>query len=169
MGRGHFLVNRGLSQAEAGCGRIRHPMRRTVLLLVALVALAGCREVRVNQVRSGTTPVLGPNQVVVVRDRRSLDATGVTAPVNFSREFGVVLLMGPHHESGYTQLIESIRANADRVRVVAFERAPLDGGAPVAAYRTYTIFIVPNIAYRPGSMVDVVTPSGEPIAATILR
>lgn len=144
-------------------------MRRTLLLLVALVALAGCREVRVNQVRSGTTPVLGPTQVVIVRDRRSIDALGISAPLNFSREFGVVLLMGPHRESGYTQLIESIRANADRVRVVAFERAPLDGGEPVPAYRTFTIWIVPNVAYRPGSNVDVVTPSGEPIAATVLR
>lgn len=144
-------------------------MRRTVLLLVALVALAGCREVRVNQVRSGTTPVLGPNQVAIVRDRRSIEALGISAPLNFKREFGVVLLMGPHRESGYTQLIESIRANADRVRVVAFERAPLDGGEPVAAYRTYTIWIVPNVAYRSGSNVDVVTPSGEPIAATVLR
>ena len=144
-------------------------MRRTVLLLVALVALAGCREVRVNQVRSGTTPVLGPNQVAIVRDRRSIEALGISAPLNFKREFGVVLLMGPHRESGYTQLIESIRANADRVRVVAFERAPLDGGEPVAPYRTYTIWIVPNVAYRSGSNVDVVTPSGEPIAATVLR
>ena len=90
-------------------------------------------------------------------------------PVNFRREFAVVLLMGPHRESGYTQIVESIRANADRVRVVAFEKAPLDGGEPVAAYRTYTILVVPNIAYRPGSNVDVVTPSGEPIAATVLR
>lgn len=144
-------------------------MRRIVLLLVALVALAGCREVRVNQVKTGTTPVLGPDQIVIVRDRRALDALDIAVPVNFKREFAVVLLMGPHRSSGYTQLIESIRANADRVRVVAFERAPLDGGEPVAPYRTYTVWIVPNIAYRPGSNVDVVTPSGEPIAATVLK
>jgi hypothetical protein len=67
------------------------------------------------------------------------------------------------------QLIESIRANADRVRIVAFERAPLDGGEPTSPYRTYTMWLVPNIAYRPGSNVDVVTPSGESIAATTLR
>lgn len=144
-------------------------MRRIVLLFVALLALTGCREVRVNQVRSGATPVLGPNQVVIVRDRRVLDGLGISAEVNFKREFAVVLLMGPHRESGWTQLVESIRANADRVRVVAFERAPFDGGEPVPPYRTYTIWIVPNIAYRPGSNVDVVTPSGEPIAATVLR
>ena len=112
---------------------------------------------------------MGANQVVIVRDRRSIDALGISAPLNFKREFGVVLLMGPHRESGFTQLIESIRANADRVRVVAFERAPLDGGEPVPPYRTYTIWIVPNVAYRSGSNVDVVTPSGEPIAATTLR
>ena len=41
--------------------------------------------------------------------------------------------MGPHRESGYVQIIESIRANADRVRIVAFERAPLDGGEPARA------------------------------------
>ena len=144
-------------------------MRRIVLLLVALVALAGCREVRVNQVQTGTTHVLGPNQIVIIRDRHALDALDIAVPVNFKREFAVVLLMGPHRASGYTQLVESIRANADRVRVVAFERAPLDGGEPVAPYRTYTVWIVPNIAYRPGSNVDVVTPSGEPIAATVLK
>lgn len=147
----------------------RHPMRRIVLLLVALVALAGCREVRVNQVRTGTTRVLGPNQILVVRDRRVLEGLDIAVPVNFRREFAVVLLMGPHRESGYAQLIESIRANADRIRVVAFEKAPLDGGEPVPPYRTYTIFIVPNVAYQAGSNVDVVTPSGEPIAATVLR
>ena len=142
---------------------------RRIAVLVAALALAGCREVRVNQVLSGTTTILGSNQVVIVRDRRALDALGINAPINFKREFGVALLMGPHRESGYTQLIESIRANADRVRVVAFERAPLDGGVPVGPYRTFTLWIVPNIAYRPGSNVDVVTPSGEPIAATVLR
>jgi hypothetical protein len=144
-------------------------MRRIVLLLVAVLALAGCREVRVNQVRSGTTTVLGPPQVLVLRDRRALEALGVPVEVNFKREFAVLLLMGPHRESGWTQLVESIRANADRVRVVAFERAPFDGGEPVPPYRTYTIWLVPNIAYRSGSNVDVVTPSGEPIAATVLR
>jgi hypothetical protein len=144
-------------------------MRRIALLVGAVLVLAGCREVRVNQVRSGTTPVLGTNQVAIVRDERALEALGISAPVNFKREFGVVLLMGPHRNTGYTQLVESIRANVDRVRVVAFERAPLDGGEPTAPYRTFTIWIVPNIAYRPGSRVDVVTPSGEPIAATVLR
>jgi hypothetical protein len=144
-------------------------MRRVLLVLVAFVALAGCREVRVNQIRTGTTSAAGPTQVAVVRDKRSLEALGISSAVDFRKEFAVILLMGPHRESGYAQIIESIRANADRVRIVAFERAPIDGGEPVPAYRTYTMWYVPNIAYRSGSHVDVVTPSGEPITATTLR
>jgi hypothetical protein len=144
-------------------------MRRLLVFLVAFVVLTGCREVRVNQVRSGTTTVAGPTQVVVVRDKRTLDELGISAEANFRHEFIVALLMGPHRETGYTQLIESIRANADRVRIVAFERAPIDGGEPTAPYRTYTVWVVPNIAYRPGSHVDVVTPSDESIAETVLR
>ena len=144
-------------------------MRRLLVLLVALVALAGCREVRVNQVRTGTTALTGPNQVFVIRDRKGTDALGLPYAADFRHEFVVALLMGPHRETGYVQLIESIRANADRVQIVAFERAPLDGGEPTAPYRTYTMWLVPNIAYRPGSNVDVVTPSGESIATTTLR
>ena len=144
-------------------------MRRVVLVLVAMDALAGCREVRVNQVRTGTTTVAGPNQVVVVRDKHGLDILGLTATVNFRKEFAVILLMGPHRETGYVQITEDIRANADRIRVVAFEKAPIDGGEPSPAYRTYTMWYVPNIAYRLGSHVDVVTPSGDPITATTLR
>jgi hypothetical protein len=144
-------------------------MRRVVLVLVAMVALAGCREVRVNQVRTGTTTAAGPTQVVVVRDKHGLDILGLSATVNFRKEFAVILLMGPHRETGYVQITEDIRANADRVRIVAFEKAPIDGGEPAPAYRTYTLWYVPNIAYRPGSHVDVVTPSGEPITATTLR
>jgi hypothetical protein len=144
-------------------------MRRVVLVLVAMVALAGCREVRVNQVRTGTTTVAGPNQVVVVRDKHGLDILGLTATVNLRKEFAVILLMGPHRETGYVQITEDIRANADRIRVVAFEKAPIDGGEPSPAYRTYTMWYVPNIAYRLGSHVDVVTPSGDPITATTLR
>lgn len=144
-------------------------MQRVVLVLVALVALVGCREVRVNQVRTGSTAVAGATQVVVVRDKRTLEALGLSADVNFRKEFAVILLMGPHRETGYAQIIESIRANADRVRIVAFERAPIDGGEPTAPYRTYTIWYVPNIVYRVGSVVDVVTPSGDPIAATTLK
>jgi hypothetical protein len=144
-------------------------MRRVLLVLVAFVALAGCREVRVNQVRTGTTTSAGPTQVVVVRDKRGLDILGISAAVNFRKEFAVILLMGPHHATGFVEITEDIRANADRVRIVAFEKAPIDGGEPTAAYRTYTMWYVPNIAYRPGSHVDVVTPSGEPITATTLR
>ncbi|HYW53300.1 MAG TPA: hypothetical protein VE826_04970 [Dongiaceae bacterium] len=145
-------------------------MRRVLAALAAAVVLAGCREVRVNQVRSGTTPVVGPREVVVVRDRRALESLGVSVPVDFRHEFAVVLLMGPHKETGWSQIVESIRANTDRVRVVAFERAPLDGGQPAPKeYRTYTIWIVPNAVYRPGSRVEVVAPSGESVASTTLK
>src|SRR5258708_5500647 len=105
-------------------------MRRVVLVLVAFVALAGCREVRVNQIRTGNTAAPGTTQVAVVRDKRSLEALGISSAVDFRKEFAVVLLMGPHRESGFAQIIESIRANADRVRIVAFERPPIDGGEP---------------------------------------
>ncbi len=145
-------------------------MRRVLAALLMAVVLAGCREVRVNQRRTGTTPVTGGREVAVVRDRRALDSLGVAVTVDFRHEFAVVLLMGPHKETGWTQIIESIRANTDRIRVVAFERAPLDGGEPAAKeYRTYTIWIVPNAVYRAGARVEVVSPSGEPIAATTLR
>jgi hypothetical protein len=145
-------------------------MRRVLAALLTAVVLAGCREVRVNQIRTGTTPVVGGREVAVVRDRRALDSLGVAVPVDFRHEFAVVLLMGPHKETGWTQIIESIRANTDRIRVVAFERAPLDGGEPSPKeYRTYTIWIVPNAVYRAGERVLVVSPSGETIASTTLR
>jgi hypothetical protein len=145
-------------------------MRRIVAALMLAVVLAGCREVRVNQVRSGTTAVLGGREVVVVRDRRALESFGVSAPLDFRKEFAVVLLMGPHKETGYSQIVESIRANSDRVRIVAFERAPLDGGEPAPKeYRTYTIWIVPNAVYRSGARVEVVSPSGDAVASTTLR
>jgi hypothetical protein len=77
--------------------------------------------------------------------------------------------MGPHAQSGYRQVVESIRANADRVRIVAFENAPADGGEPTAEYRTYTLWIVPNSVYRQGSVIDVVTPEGTAVASTVLK
>jgi hypothetical protein len=144
-------------------------MRRLLVALVLAVGLTGCREVRVNQQGSGTTPVAGRPEVVVVRDKRTLEALGIARSVDFRHEFAVVLLMGPHRATGWTQITESIRANSDRVRIVAFERAPLDGGEPSPEYRTYTIWVVPNVVYRPGAHVDVVSPSGEPIASTTLR
>ena len=145
-------------------------MRRVLAALAMAVVLAGCREVRVNQVRSGTTPVVGPREVVVVRDRHTLEALGIAAQPDFRHEFAVVLLMGPHKETGWSQIVESIRANTDRVRIVAFERAPLDGGEPAPKeYRTYTIWIVPNAVYRSGAHVDVVSPSGDAVASTTLR
>jgi hypothetical protein len=88
--------------------------------------------------------------------------------VHFRREFGIVLLMGPHNRSDYKQIVESIRANDQRVRVVAFEQEPADGGEPSPSYRTYTLWIVPNKVYRRGVRVDVVTPSDSPIATTFL-
>jgi hypothetical protein len=131
--------------------------------------LAGCREVRVQTLAQGTTTNLdGGNQIIVVRDTPSLERLGIRAPVRFRSEFGVVLLMGPHDRSGYRQIIESIRANPDGVRVVAFEEAPASGGEPSARYRTYTLWIVPNSVYRRGIHVVVVTPSDEPLAETTL-
>ena len=145
-------------------------MRRVLAALLMAVVLAGCREVRVNTVRSGTTPVVGPREVVVIRDRRALESVGIALQADFRHEFVVVLLMGPHKETGWSQIVESIRANTDRVRIVAFERAPLDGGEPAPReYRTYTVWIVPNAVYQPGSHIDVVSPSGEAIASTTLR
>jgi len=143
--------------------------RRLPIALALLVALSGCREVRVKTYAQGTTTVPGVNAIVVIRDRHGLEALGIRAPVRFKHEFGVVLVMGPHEQTGWAQLIESIRANDRRVRIVAFERAPADGGEPSIPYRTYTLWIVPNSVYRSGSTIDVVTPEGEPVATTQLR
>ena len=136
--------------------------------LAALVLLVGCREVRVQTLAQGTTTVPGGNQILVVRDPADLAKLGIHAPVHFRGEFGVILMMGPHIRTGYKQIIESIRANDQRVRVVAFEAAPADGGEPSTGYRTYTLWIVPNSVYRRGVGVEVVTPSDQPIAATYL-
>jgi hypothetical protein len=145
-------------------------MRRVLAALVTAVVLAGCREVRYNTVRTGTTPVVGPREIVVARDRRTLESVGVAISADYRHEFAVVLLMGPHKETGWTQIIESIRPNTDRIRIVAFERPALDGGQPAPKeYRTFTVWLVPNVAYRSGSRVDVVSPSGESIASTTLK
>jgi len=136
--------------------------------LLALVLMTGCREVRVQTLRQGTTTVAGSNEISVVRDSPSLDRLGIHAPVRYRNEFGVVLLMGPHDRSGYKQIIESIRANPDGVRVVAFEQAPADGGEPSDRYRTFTLWIVPNAVYRRGIKVEVVTPGNTPVATTTL-
>jgi len=136
--------------------------------VVLLLALAGCREVRVKTYAQGSAAA-GGNAIVVVRDQRTLEGLGIRAPVRFAHEFGVVLLMGPHRETGWHQVIESIRANTDRVRIVAFETAPIAGGEPSREYRTYTLWIVPNRVYRRGSHLEVVTPSDSPIASTTLR
>ena len=137
-------------------------------LALGLLLLAGCREIRVRTLAEGTTTVLGGNQILIVRDAVELSKLGIHAPVHFKSEFGVVLLMGPHERTGYNQIVESIRANEQRVRVVAFEQPPANGGEPSPQYRTYTLWIVPNNVYRRGVRVEVVTPSDEPIASTYL-
>ena len=156
--------------AGVSSGRPRNvgPMRRLLAIAGIVLALSGCREVRVKTYTQGTTTVLGPPQVLIVRNAHDLEELGIKAPIRFNHEFGVVLLMGPHKDSGYRQVIESIRANANRVRVVAFEKEPLDP-EPTREYRTYTIWIVPNAVYRSGSIVDVVTPSGDAVTTTTLR
>jgi len=144
-------------------------MNRLAALAVLGLLLAGCREVRVKTYSTGTTSVSGGNQIAVVRNGHDLGELGIRAPVRFNHEFGVLLVMGPHTDTGWRQVIESIRANDQRVRIVAYERAPADGGEPVAPYRTYTLWIIPNSVYRIGSVLDVVTPGGEPVASTVLR
>ncbi|HEY9084990.1 MAG TPA: hypothetical protein VIN40_03500 [Candidatus Tyrphobacter sp.] len=136
--------------------------------LVALLLLMGCREVRVKTYAVGMTTVPGGNQIVVVRDAGGLQRLGIRAPIHFRGEFGVVLLMGPHDRTGYRQIVESIGANDARVRVVAFEEAPPNGGEPTNAYRTFTLWIIPNTVYRRGIRVEVVTPADAPIADTVL-
>ena len=144
-------------------------MNRGLAAILAILMLAGCREVRVKTYAQGTSNAPGSNAVIVVRDRAGLEELGIKAPVRFNHEFGVVLLLGPHREVGWRQVIESIRANTSRVQVVAFEVAPVAGADPAPPYRTYTLWIVPISVYRRGSHIDVVTPSDEPLASTVLR
>jgi len=144
-------------------------MWRSVVLVALVALLAGCREVRVKTEAHGTTTVPGGNQIAIVRDGSQLEAFGIKAPVKFNHEFGVVLIMGPHKTTGWRQVIESIRANDERVRIVAFEAPPADGGESTREYRTYTLWIVPLTVFRLGSVLDVVTPSGDPIASTVLK
>ncbi len=144
-------------------------MKRIAAFAALAFLLVGCREVRVKTYRQGTTTMPGGNQIAVVRNRHDLEAFGIKAPVRFNHEFGVLLVMGPHTDSGWHQTIESIRANNERVQIVAFERAPADGGIPGESYRTYTLWVVPNSVYRSRSILDVVTPEGEAVASTVLR
>jgi len=95
-------------------------VKKLWVLAALLVLVTGCRDVRVKTMRTGTTTVPGGNEITVIRDFRGLERLGIKAPVRFKNEFAVVLLMGPHERSGYRQIIESIRANNNRVRVVAF-------------------------------------------------
>ncbi len=144
-------------------------MRRLAAIAALVVLATGCREVRVRTESQGATVIPGGNTIAIVRTRRDLENLGVKAPVRFNHEFGVILIMGPHTATGWRQVIESIRANEQRVRIVAFERAPTTGGEPTPEYHTYTLWIVPNSVYRVGSVIDVVTPDGAPIASTVLR
>jgi hypothetical protein len=144
-------------------------MRRLTALCALVLLLTGCREVRVKAYRQGTSATAGGNQIVVVRNLHELEGFGIRAPVRFNHEFGVLLLMGPHRETGWHQTIESIRANVERIRIVAFERGPADGGEPSEPYRTYTLWIVPNSVYRVGSSLDVVSPEGDALATTTLK
>jgi hypothetical protein len=142
--------------------------RKRLLALAGLLLLVACRDVRVQTLKTGTTPVLGGNEIAVIRDTPSLERLGIHAPVRFRNEFAVILLMGPHDRTGYRQIIESIRANPGGVRVVAFEQPPASGGEPSDKYRTFTLWIVPNSVYRKGIKVEVVTPGDEPLASTTL-
>jgi len=98
-----------------------------------------------------------------VRDAATLEKLGIKAPVHFRNEFAVVLLLGPHTQTGFRQIVEYLTANADRARVVCFEEQPIDGGEPSRPYRTYSLWIVPNSAYRRGYRLEVVTPSNQPV------
>jgi hypothetical protein len=149
---------------------VRSGLLRGLAFLMIAPAFVGCREVRVKDFKAGTTVVPGRNQVVILSDPHDVQLLGIHAPeVNFKHEFGVALLMGPHRETGWRQVIESIRANEQRVRIVAYENQRVDGGEPTAEYRTYTLWIVPRLVYRAGSLVEVVTPSGDIVAGTRLR
>lgn len=143
-------------------------MKGRLWAVAALLLLMGCREVRVKTYAVGTTTVLGGNEIVIVRNAGDLQPLGIHEPIHFRGEFGVVLLMGPHDRTGYRQIVESIDANATRVRVVAFEEAPANGGDPTPAYRTFTLWIVPITVYRRGIRVEVVTPADAPVAGTVL-
>ncbi len=116
----------------------------------------------------GTTPVLGPNQVVAAREAGELKRLRISPAGHFSGDFGIVLLMGPHQRSGYKQIIESIRADRRGVRIVAFESPPANGGEPSQRYRTFTLWMLPDALYRRGLGVTVVTPSNAPVAFTAL-
>lgn len=155
-------------RGESSTSRPRLPTFGLLCLFFTMLILSGCREVRVKSYATGITHVSGGNAIVVVRSDRELAHLGISSPVRFDHEFGVVLLMGPHDGSGWRQVVEAIHASPESVRVVAYERGPLDGGDLVRRYRTYTLWIIPNSIYRPGSVVEVVTPSNTYVASTQL-
>ena len=53
------------------------------VVLGLVILLVGCREVRVKTLATGTTTVLGGNQILIVRDEVSLGKLGIHAPVHF--------------------------------------------------------------------------------------
>lgn len=164
-----YLYNAPPPGAVTSPRRTVGTVRRLSALASLLVLLVGCREVRVQTYAQGTTTIPGGNLVAVVRSSAQLESFGIHASVRFRHEFGVVLIMGPHDRTGYHQIIESIRASDERVRVVAFEEPPANGGEPSREYRTYTLWIVPNSVYRRGEDLEVVTPSNDPVASTVLQ
>ncbi len=144
-------------------------MKRLSALLLLLV-LVGCRDVRVRTYGAGLTYDAGHgDRIAIIRSHAQLRHYGLAAPdVRFRTEFCVALLMGPHHRSGFRQIVESIDAGLRHVRVVAFEQPPSDGGEPTRAYRTYTLWVIPNAVYRRGIQVVVVTPEDRQVAETVL-
>jgi len=138
--------------------------------LLLLFVLVGCRDVRVRTYAEGLTYVPGHgDRIAVIRRRSDLRRLGISAPdVRFRTEFCVALLMGPYRRSGFRQIVESIDAGLRHVRVVAFEQPPSDGGEPTRPYRTYTLWVIPNAAYRRGIQVVVVTPEDRQVAETVL-
>ncbi|MDH2909491.1 MAG: hypothetical protein HKL92_06725 [Candidatus Eremiobacteraeota bacterium] len=144
-------------------------MKRLSALLLLLV-LVGCRDVRVRTYAAGITYAAGHgDRIAVIRTRSQLSRYGIVArDVRFPTEFCVALLMGPHRRSGFRQIVESIDAGLRHVRVVAFEQPPSNGGEPTRPYRTYTLWVIPNSAYRRGIQVVVVTPEDRQVAETVL-
>src|SRR5579872_2168515 len=47
-------------------------MRRLIALAFAVLILAGCREVRVKTYAQGSTAVIGPPQILIIRNARDL-------------------------------------------------------------------------------------------------
>ncbi|TAM59338.1 hypothetical protein EPN52_07990 [bacterium] len=134
-----------------------------------LLILAGCRDIRVRTYAQGFSfvPATGP-QITVIRSAGEMERLGIDLRgIDYRHVFAVVLLMGPHDVEGFHQVIVSIKANDTRVRVVAFEQ-PSDKPGVDRPNRSYTVWVIPNLVYRPGAQVQAVTPDGAPFASTTL-